>query len=145
MRKLVIILTIFAVAQICGCANREVRTPATTAKSNAMELVTQIKNTDVHWDGTYLGLRPNLGGVSKELRTRLTADLIPALVDALKDKKRFVAAHVLLTEFSGVQFEADAGTWNGLQVELLPNGQAVIPDSQQASLVRQWNDWLAKH
>ena len=144
MKAVLTILTILAVAPFLGCASHTGRKPAVSTESNAVQSVASIGNADIHWDGTYLGLKPSLVGVSKELSSKHTADLIPALVEALKDKQRFVAAHVLLTELSGIKFKADADSWNGLQITLLPNGRAVIAESQQAGLIQQWKDWLEK-
>lgn len=64
----------------------------------------------------------------------------PALLAALHDPDRFVVAHVLLTRRSGTEGSAFP-EWNGLAVELHPDGTVVIDPAQRFALARRWERW----
>jgi hypothetical protein len=57
----------------------------------------------------------------------------------LEDESRFVAAHVLLTLLSGVKYQTIP--WNGLEVNLPPDGRARIDAGQRFELARRWRAW----
>lgn len=109
--------------------------------SEADRLAREIRNTDIQWDGTYVGLMPRLATERANRLLTLGEAAIPSLLAALDDAERFAAAHVLLTRISGVEFEAGAGQYNGLRVELLANGAAKLDPAQRAELAARWRKW----
>src|ERR1043165_666454 len=98
-----------------GCAYTQSGNDPT---NNATSLISKIQNTDIRWDGNFFGLQATVGGSSLDVPTGFNGDgnpvlnhkrhsaprLIPGneviagLLAALRDEKRFVSAHVLLTE-----------------------------------------------
>jgi len=108
--------------------------PATIAP-----MIDRLKNSDIRWDGTFVGLVPTI--VSESARQLLSAGdiAIPKLVGALEDESKFVAAHVLLTQLSGVEYHTSP--WNGLKIDLLPDGQAHFDVHQRFELARRWRAW----
>ena len=93
----------------------------------------------VEWEGNEAGLKPFL---SPEDERALGAVDVPALLDALEDEDRFVAAHVALTRRSGVSHETFP-TWNGLAVTLRASGEASVDPAQRARLAERWRRWYA--
>jgi len=108
--------------------------PATIAP-----MVEHLNNSDIHWDGTLVGLVPTI--ISDSARQLLAAGdvAIPQLVGALEDESKFVAAHVLLTQLSAVEYHTSP--WNGLRIDLLPDGRARFDVHQRFELARRWRAW----
>jgi hypothetical protein len=65
--------------------------------------------------------------------------VIPQLISALEDDSKFVAAHVLLTLLSAVEYHTTP--WNGLEVDLLPDGKAQFDVRQRFELAQRWRAW----
>lgn len=105
----------------------------------ASELLAALRNEDVRWNGNYFGLLPKLAGSAAELASRPEKEIIPALIDALSDPEMFVAAHVLLTFLSGV--EHSTNPWNGLEVDLRPDGAVHIDPEQRRQIQTRWRRW----
>lgn len=103
-------------------------------------LLAGLTNDDVAWNANPLGLWPTLPSGVTERAYESGEDAIPELIDALADPERFVVAHVLLTQLSGVEYRA-VPTWNGLEVELRPDGSTVIDPAQRHDLGRRWRRW----
>jgi hypothetical protein len=103
--------------------------------------VAAIKNSDITWNGTTFGLFPIVEGASKKVLRKRLEKVVPSLFQALKDKDRFVAAHVILTQMLDNDYPSSAAEWKGLQVALYADGKTEIPVEQRAGLVRQWEDW----
>lgn len=101
-----------------------------------------LANADVRWEGTHLGLSPTIAGEAADRVRRQGESAVPRLVDALEDPDRFVAAHVLLTEISGVEHQAFP-SWNGLAVDLAADGTVTIDPAQRHDLARRWRAWQA--
>ncbi|NLW35343.1 hypothetical protein [Syntrophorhabdus aromaticivorans] len=99
----------------------------------------RLRNADIRWDGTLIGFMPTV--VSDSARQLLFSGeaVIPHLISALEDDSKFVAAHVLLTLVSGVEYRTRP--WNGLNVDLLPDGQVKFDAAQRFELARRWRDW----
>ena len=97
-------------------------------------------NRDVTWDANFLGLAPSVPQSATEQAFELGDAAIPELIEALADPERFVAAHVLLTQVSGVEYEVEE-SWNGLEVELAPTGEARIDPEQRHHLADRWRAW----
>ncbi|MEW6406117.1 MAG: hypothetical protein AB1649_30400, partial [Chloroflexota bacterium] len=90
--------------------------------SNTLQLLNDMNNNDVTW--IYPGffpLSPNLYGASSSLLI-VQENINPWLVDALADKDKFVAAHVLLTWRTKTEFPAKGDEWNGLKVQCKEEG-----------------------
>jgi hypothetical protein len=94
-------------------------------------------NDAVHWEGTRFGLLPRLAEAATGSGLLPAADLLAALGNA----DRYVAAHVLLTLQTGVRY-ATFPDWNGLQVEILPDGRAQIDPGQRDLLARRWERYF---
>lgn len=93
--------------------------PLSTATT---KFLTDMKNEDVVWHGTIIGLSPELTGATLSLE-QTSEDITPYLVEALLDKKKFVAAHVLLAFRLPAQTLCKGGRdlvrqWCGLKVQI---------------------------
>lgn len=115
---------------------RPIRLPDSAAVTR---IIVNLSNTDIRWDGTFVGLAPTV--VSDSARQLLASGevIIPYLVKALEDDSKFVVAHVVLTLVSGVEYHTMP--WNGLKVDLLPDGQVKVDAAQRFELVRRWQKW----
>ncbi|MFE7408619.1 hypothetical protein [Isoptericola sp. NPDC057559] len=92
-------------------------------------------NDAVTWSGTRFGLLPAVD--ASEPLDEAT------LLDLLDDPDRFVLAHVLLTLRSGVSYSALEGGYNGLAVDLRPDGEVEVAPGQGPALRRRWAAWAA--
>jgi hypothetical protein len=117
----------------------EHRPPENPGAADGAHSVDCLSNDDIHWDGTAIGLVPTLAGDKARQCLAIGNDVIPLLIGALGDETRFVAAHVLLTLLSGVEHQTVP--WNGLNVELFPNGGLRIDPRQRFELARRWREW----
>jgi hypothetical protein len=108
--------------------------PATIAR-----LVDQLSNADIRWDGTYAGLVPTILSDAGRQLLEIGDDAIPQLLSALEDENKFVAAHVLLTLLSGIEYHTQP--WNGLAIELAADGNAHVDARQRFDLARRWRAW----
>ncbi len=99
-----------------------------------------ITNSDVQWTGDYVGLMPTLSGNSANAMQHASESDMSDLIRALEDPLRFVAAHVLLTKLSGVQYQTFP-KWNGLTVEIDSDGQSHYDPQQRFDLARRWLSW----
>ena len=104
------------------------------------EYIKEMSNADVTWDGTYLGLTPIVDSEKSDRISLLGDQVIAELIAKLSDKNAFVAAHVFLTQLSGVEYEAFP-TWNGLKVEILADGTVNIDPDMRFDLARRWDRW----
>ena len=104
----------------------------------ASQLVAQIRNSDITWDGTYFGLMPRIDGRSSREVLAFGSASEPALLKALGDVERFAAAHVLLTHLNGGSVETSGAAWNGLRVELSADGSVTLDPEQRAELKAHW-------
>lgn len=103
-------------------------------------LTAKLSNADVRWDGTLSGLTPTLTGEAATQLLQLGDQAVPELLEALSDPDKFVAAHVILTRLSGVQYQAFPA-WNGLEVVLAADGTVSIDPAQQPVLIERWQRW----
>ena len=105
----------------------------------ASRLVEKIANSDIAWDGTYIGLTPRIEGEPSRNVLALGTPATAALVAALDDPERFAAAHVLLTQIRmHGAFEVSGHSWNQLRVELRTNGQVTLDPAQRHQLKAFW-------
>ena len=96
----------------------------------------------VGWHGTDLGLAPQLSDSDERLVKALDEEDIPVLLDALDSEATFVTAHVLLTRLTGVPHET-APSWNGLVIDIGPDGSTHVDPAQRPAIVDLWRRWLA--
>jgi hypothetical protein len=101
-------------------------------------LVQDLSRVEVRWEGTDSGLAPELRGY--KVGSIASEDAISQLIDILSHEELFVAAHVMLTQVSGIKYETFP-TWNGLAVEIAANGIATINPNERFALVRRWKKW----
>jgi hypothetical protein len=99
----------------------------------------EIRNSDLAWDGTSLGLQPRI--VNAE-----TARLVDApstserdLIELLLDPDRFAIAHVVLTIRRKALTSLDASQWNGLRVELTASGAVHYDRDDMNTLYQRWS------
>ena len=103
--------------------------------------IRELSNSDVEWHGTAEGLNAALATARAKRLAKADAEaVITELITALSDVNRFVAAHVLLTSLSHVEYSAFP-SWNGLQVDIQADGHAIIDSEQRHELARRWRRW----
>jgi len=103
--------------------------------------VAALRNADVEWHGTAVGFHPELASErAKAIAAAPAETVIPALMAAISDPAQFVAAHVLLTRLSGLEYQAFP-LWNGLRVDIQADGHTFIEPAQGPVLARRWQLW----
>jgi hypothetical protein len=100
-----------------------------------------LRTSDIRWMGTDVGLYPMISDHAGERLSSLGSEQIPELIAALSREPDFIAAHVILTRITGVEYES-MPTWNGLTVELMPDGKVHIDPAQRLLLERRWRHWI---
>lgn len=99
MRKLFI--TFLSVTSLCILGTVLLSQPkpwtpqANQINEATLEMVNDMSNEDVTWQGTYFGLLPALNGPTLILRDT-QENITPLLLDATVKEDKFVAAHALL-------------------------------------------------
>lgn len=122
---------------VCAsCADQ----PTTDRSSDVADLIIQLSNSDVKWDGNRFGLMPILTGTAAQQLLDAGDEAVPGLLEALSDPDKFVAAHVILTKLSGVEYTA-LPDWNGLSVNLAADGTVTIDPAQRPALIGRWQRW----
>lgn len=109
--------------------------------------VLALNNADVAWTRTEAGLEPRLLRNAVRVLTSYNDEhmrgrtlLRDALFKLLEDPQRFVLAHVLLSQGAQAQPPVrDGALWNGLRVELLPDGSTRIDPAQRVALRERWH------
>ena len=144
-RVLPYILALVAANAVAGCSHRPPG-PRSDQKSDsvaerAARLATKIQNNDVKWNGTGVGLMSELTGPGSAELASLGDAAVPPLLRALYDPNRFAVAHVLLTRIAGEPYRADAERWNGLRVDLYPDGRVELHPDDIPGLVVKWDKW----
>jgi hypothetical protein len=102
--------------------------------------IDELSNSEIEWEGTYIGLTPILTGAKAQQVAEMGKQVIPQLLAVLADEGKFVAAHVLLTRLSGVEYQAFP-SWNGLAVDMAADGTVTIYPEQRFDLARRWEQW----
>jgi len=102
-------------------------------------VIGNLGNADIAWDATYVGPVPTIVGESARRLLARGEVIIPQLVDAMEDEYKFVAAHVLLTMLSDVEYGTTP--WNGLEIELSPDGRVRFDTGQRRALASRWRAW----
>ena len=109
-----------------------------TAGPDAYELVGQLRNADIEWDGNIFGLWPSVNGDVARRLLDLGPEATQALVEALADPERFAAAHVLLARIRRKEHSISATHWNGLRVTLHADGTEDLHPEQIEDMRRIW-------
>lgn len=140
-----VVMAALVVGQACtgdhagaGSPDRASDPPPATTDDATMQNVKQVHNSDLSWDGNFVGLTPKI--VNPNTAALLTAgpEIEPALIGLLDDPERFAAAHVVLTLRSKEQLQLDAGQWNGLHVTLEASGAVRYDERDMPTLREKW-------
>lgn len=107
-------------------------------------LARQLRNTDIRWDGNYFGLMPECRGRPACALIETGRRATPALVQALGDRRKFAAAHVILTRLWEDSFQFSAADWNGLRIDLYGDGSTTVYDEQIPELRSYWDSKLGR-
>lgn len=99
---------------------------------------TEIRNSDLAWDGTPFGLQPRIANPKTAALVDAPPSLDRELVELLRDPDRFAVAHVLLTMRHKALTSFDATQWNGLRVALAPSGAVRYNREDMATLYQRW-------
>jgi hypothetical protein len=116
-----------------------------TNADSLQNTVAQIRNSDITWDGNWIGYMP--WSYNKASSTLLNSEqiqkAIPYLTEALLDSQRFVAAHVLLTRLNEKVMIVEDNCYNGVSMSLIESKNPPIKCLQ--ILCKLWQDILQKH
>jgi hypothetical protein len=145
-RRLLSLLALVAATATVGCSHRpdahEARTEVRGAsRDRAALLAAEMRNDNVKWDGTLLGLDPQIVRPASVELESLGDAAVPHLLRALHDPQRYAAAHVLLTRIAGEPYSADAEGWNGLRVSLHADGRVDVFAEDIPALAQKWDAW----
>ena len=102
-----------------------------------------LSNKDVSVGGGFFGLDIRISGESATYLESLGKDANPWLQDALDDKQRFAAAHVLLVNINLSQQVSTDSHWNRMQATLHADGSTDLHVSQIPKLVQHWQKVLS--
>lgn len=130
--KQIICVLCFAITSGCIVLTDKIDNPSILAAS--------LNNSDVLWDGNFIGLQPTVNGETAKRLLSLGKDAVPALQTALSDTNRFVAAHVLLTQIKKKQYQGSGSHWNGLQVDLYADGTIDFHPEQMDKIKALWKE-----
>jgi len=135
------ILGIFAMRKKMNKLNLSTSSENQISEST-LQLLSNIRNDDVIWDGTFVGIMPiELVGATLKLQYS-QEDVNPLLISALRDQDKFVAAHVLLTLRTSKNYTINADEWNGLKVQLQANGKTSFNGNNLIELQKHWKEKL---
>jgi hypothetical protein len=104
--------------------------------------VRSISNDDVEVDGNFVGLMVQIDTPAANALRKQGPTANSALVAALRDKDRFAAAHVLLTNINDKSMYISAGEWNGMRVTLHADGRGDFHPEQMPALEAKWTERL---
>jgi hypothetical protein len=139
------IVGIYIVIREMGKLNTSV-SPENRISKETLQLLNDMKNSDVIWSGTYFGLLPiELTGASR-LLLDVQEDINPILIDALVDDDKFVAAHVLLSSRTSISIAAPRrGQWRGLKVQSNGVGGTSFHGNDLVQLQEYWREKLQQY
>src|SRR5690349_16876969 len=106
------------------------------------QLILNMRNSDVQWDGNFLGLMPMSFSQAILTLQNVKEPIEPLLVDTILDQDRYVAAHVLLTFRLDKHFNFSAEEWNGLHVQLSADGRTSFEGNDLNKLHKYWSERL---
>lgn len=131
--SVLIVFGLFFAIKISFQKSREIQ-----VSDDTLELIMSISNEDVKWQGTVVGLIPELVGPSLALQDT-PESINPLLIKLLLDRTKFVAAHVLLTRRTPGTFTETPGEWNNLKVQLFADGEVSYRGN---NLLLLWMFWM---
>jgi hypothetical protein len=127
----------FVVASILTSAIAQAGEDKRLVQVPVAELVGAISNTDIDWGYVYHYRAPDkLRGASKLVARYCDSSAVPALVAALDDPQRFIAAHCLLAGLVPVSMEAGPRVYGGLTFD--ERGMALCTDTERLNLKCLW-------
>lgn len=132
-----------SICYLCACSH-SVPTADDARDVIIHDLISKMNDNDIRWKYTSFGLRPELTGSTNLSAIRLNAigaPAIPSLINTLQDRGRFVAAHILLTDISDVDFVAGNKRWNFLRVHREANGTTAYDFTDSTLLRNKWLQW----
>lgn len=106
--------------------------------------ISEIRNSDLAWDGTPLGLQPRIANASTAKLVDAPVTIDRELVECLRDQDRFAVAHVLLTIRRQALKTFDASQWNGLRVALSASGGARYDRDDMSALYERWSSVIGR-
>jgi hypothetical protein len=136
MRKLRVALVVVVLLGVIGAALIIHREDCALDQQPAV-LVRCIRNEDVKWDASRVGLLPQISGATAAL-LETKENIEPMLLVALQDKDKFVAAHVLLSLRSPSFPIGGHEAWNGLNVVLFADGRVSYEGNDLTALYKRW-------
>ena len=107
-----------------------------------------LDNSDVRFEGGFLGMFPRISRRADQFAKKLSADDIKWLVKNLKHKDRFALCHVIPLMHWGPpasedKAERSLGAWYGLTVEIPATGNVRYQLSERDRLHALWTEALA--
>ena len=108
------------------------------SEEEVKDLVLGLQNSDVTWDGTWMGLVPTVRGKSAMNVLKQGENAIPHLYEALADMDRYIVSHVLLAVLTGAACSHDIGGWLGLRVALNADGSKTFYPEDIPRLQTHW-------
>ena len=121
--------------------------PEYQISNSTLHLLGSMNNDDVTWSGDYIGIYPiEMTGATLLLRD-VPEEINPLLIEALLDKDKFIAAHVLLTyRITPTQFPAlvprSVNEWNSLIIQSDANGVLFFDINNMRKLQKYWHEKL---
>lgn len=106
-----------------------------------------VTNSDIKWADSADGLYPVPNAFAEQFLSKMEAEsrsghrdeVLFAAKRYLTDPQRFVVAHIVLTYVSGVEFSADAKSWNYMRFKA-DGGPVHTPMMNQIeALTRMWS------
>ena len=145
--KIKILILVFCVL-VTSCRPIENRLEGTQFSASTNDLLAKMKNEDVIWYGTFVGLIPELTGATLFL-VDAPEDITQYLIESLRDENKFVAAHVLLAyrtpeEKIFCKGEDRVEEWCGLKVQIYADGRTTFDGNNLRKLQAFWRKTLGR-
>jgi hypothetical protein len=105
--------------------------------------VTSLSNSDVKVDGNFIGLQVSIQSRASHAVRYCGKRAYPYLIEALRDRNRFAAAHVLLTELQRDGHIRNDSHGNKLQVTLHGDGSVDFHPEQMDRIADMWEERLS--
>lgn len=134
----IFIAVILALWFYLGTPNRRVRTQFLT-----------MSNTQATWIQGWGIVEPSVNGKPVSLNLRLTPNEITFLYEALKDKDRFVVAHIYLsawwTHKTGRRVDLELWKWDNMEISSRPQDKRIllfVDESEMPKIQSLWGERL---
>ncbi|MBI5656239.1 MAG: hypothetical protein HZC44_05230 [Geobacter sp.] len=131
-----------ACAAVLAAAPAPVAAMAAGGEQHMKLSVAGLSNADVRWHGTRAGFTPEMTGEKAMAVAGMGDQVVPQLLALLDDEQAFIAAHVLLTRISGVEYQPFP-LWNGLALNIAADGTVTVDPAQRFVLARRWGRWYS--